>query len=71
MKPNSSQEKLRRRASTEITRIKKMKAYSGQDGLRRRKNSEIIEKNEAVFWSGRAEEKCRLRDKKKKIMKPY
>ena len=44
MKPNSSQEKLMRRASTEITRKKKMKAYSSQDGLRRSKSSEIKRK---------------------------
>ena len=48
MKPNSSQEKLRRRASSEITRKKKMKLYSSQEGLWRRTTSEIKRKENGV-----------------------
>ena len=42
--PNSSQEKLRRRASLEITRKKNMKPNSSQEKLRRRASSYIRRK---------------------------
>ena len=49
MKPNSSQEKLIRRSSSEITRIKKMKPYSSQEGLWRRTSSEIKREKKMEF----------------------
>ena len=49
MKPNSIQEKLRRRASSEITRKKKMKLYSSQEGLWRKASSEIKRKKKMEF----------------------
>ena len=65
MKPNSSQEKLRRRASSEITRKKKMKLYSSQEGLWRRTTSEIKREKKMEF-----EENIRRQITRKKKVNP-
>ena len=63
MKPNSIQEKLRRRASSEITRKKKMKLYSSQEGCG---EEQVQRSKEKRKWSlkktsgGKSQEKRKL-----------